>query len=129
MAGNLHIINFEYNSKTENTKIIFHKIYNCKIIHNDNSIWSVDCFYPFVIVGGNNKCIFLSDINDSSNLNNNGEIKNNIVLVGNKHNIPYVSFSPDGEFICSNSVDSHPKIWEKDSGRLISILKNDVNEM
>jgi len=128
MSGNLHVINFSYDPKLDSTFIIFHKIFNCKIIHNDNSIWSIDCFYPYVIVGGNNRCIYFNDVNDQSN-NNNEEIKNNIILLGNKHNIPYVSFSPDGEFICSNSVDSHPKIWEKDSGRLISVLVNNINEM
>jgi len=97
-------------------------------MHTDNSIWSVDCYYPYVIVGGNHKCILINDINNPTN-ENNEEIKNNILLIGNKHNIPYVSFSPDGEFICSNGVDSHPKIWEKDSGRLVSVLTNKVNEM
>ncbi len=127
MSGFLHVVNFRYNSKSDSTEIIFHKTFNCKIINNDNSIWSLDCFYPYVIVGGNNKSVFINDINDESN--NTQEIKNNIILLGNKHNIPYVSFSPEGEFICSNSVDSHPKIWERDSGRLISVLVNDVTEM
>ncbi len=127
MSGFLHIIKFKYDFKTDFAEVIFHKNFNCKIIHNDNSLWSVDCYYPYVIVGGNHRSIFINDLNDQSN--NSDEIKNNIILLGNKHNIPYVSFSPDGEFICSNSVDSHPKIWERDSGRLVSILGNEVIEM
>ena len=132
MLGYLNIINFEYDFHNDKTTIIFHKIYNCKIIHNDNSIWSVDCFYPYVVVGGNHRCIFINDINNQLTENNQGlpnEIRNNIILLGNKHNIPYVSFSPEGEFIICNSVDSTIKIWEVESGRLLTIINNDVKEM
>lgn len=128
MLGYLNLIKFVYDLKCDKAHVFFHKLYNCKINTNDNSIWSVDCFYPYIIVGGNNRCIFINDINNELDVNN-SEIKNNIILLGNKHNIPYVGFSPEGEFICSNSVDSVPKIWEKDSGRLLAILVNKINEM
>ena len=50
--------------------------------------------------------------------------KKSLILFGNKHNVPYVGFSPDGEFICMNSVDSRPKIYETCSGKIVAVLEN-----
>jgi WD40 repeat protein len=117
-GGYLHTINIKYSKKTL-IKTEYKK-FNCKIDYADNSTWSLDCHYPFVAVGGNHQSIVINNIHDESV----DEIKNNIVLDGNQHNIPCVSFSPDGEFIGCSSIDSIPKIYDMHYGNIIKKIDN-----
>jgi hypothetical protein len=138
MSGFLSIVKFKYEDNFSEPKIYKKIKFNCNIICTDNSLWSIDCFFPYVIVGGNHKLAFILNLNigeieDNDNYNENdyfesdGDFiifKKSLKLHGNKHNIPYVGFSPNGEFICINSVDSRPKIYERNSGKLLAVLEN-----
>ncbi len=117
-GGYLHTINIRYKNKTLATTE--YKKFNCKIDSPDNSTWSLDCHYPYVAVGGNHRVIVINNINDICE----NEVKNNITLDGNQHNIPCVSFSPDGEFIGCSSIDSIPKIYDIHYGKLIKRIDN-----
>jgi hypothetical protein len=35
-----------------------YKNFNCKINAADNSLWSIDCNYPFIAVGGNHRSVY-----------------------------------------------------------------------
>jgi WD40 repeat protein len=138
MSGYLTIIKFKFEENFSEPKIYKKIKFNCNIINTDNSLWSIDCFFPYVIVGGNHKLAFLLDINidekddnnnhnENENFNSDGDFmiyKKSLKLNGNKHNIPYVGFSPNGEFICMNSVDSRPKIYDLNSGKILAVLEN-----
>ena len=97
-----------------------YKKFNCKIDSSDNSIWSIDSYYPFIVVGGNHRAILINNIENQDE----HEIKNNIVIEGNNHNIPCVTISPDGVFIGCSSIDSFPKIWDMYTGKLVKKLIN-----
>jgi len=77
-----------------------------------------------------------SEINDSidfenyyTNERNSGkQIENNskyllgkecIYFKGHKHNIPCISFSKDGKYLISNSIDSTVKIWNVNTGKKV----------
>ena len=126
-SGILHCkkINYEYvKNKIEE---IEYKKFNCRLEEPDNSIWSIDCFYPLVVVGGNNKCVIINDVEDK--LQEQEEfIKNNYVYCGNKHNVPYVNFSPNGEFIANASIDCEVKIWDTYSGKLVKKISNKTKQ-
>lgn len=130
--GYLHIkkINYDFyeNQLHEQNYIRF----NCCINSSDNSVWSLDCKYPYIIVGGNHKCAQIfnleEEINKSINEINLLPIKKNFIYKGNKHNVPYVSFSPNGEFVSCASIDTEMKIWDTFSGRLITKINNKNNQ-
>ena len=46
-------------SKLEKYEVIKIQKYNSKIDYHDNSPWSVDCQYPYIIIGSNNRTVFV----------------------------------------------------------------------
>ena len=36
---------------------------------NDNSVWSIDCQYPYIVSGGNHKCVMLFNYETSEEMN------------------------------------------------------------
>lgn len=103
------------------------KVYDCRINFNDNSIWSLACYYPYIAVGGNNKIILVHNI-ETSSANENEPIKHSLLIPGNNHNVPYVTFSPDGEFIGSSSIDKIPKIFDIYTGKCVKTIQNDSKQ-
>lgn len=110
-------------TKLEKYEVIKTQKYNSKINYNDNSPWSVDCQYPYIIIGSNNRTVFVfnyeeeeeKDIenkNENSNLNSGEEISNSFIYKGNSNNIPYVTISGNGAFIGNNSIDRNFKIFD-----------------
>jgi WD40 repeat protein len=121
--GFLHTKQISYLNKT--FKESNNKVFDCKIRSSDNSIWSIDAFYPYVAVGGNHKCILINNIEDKSE----GEIKkNNLVMSGNNHNVPFVIFSDDGELLACASIDSMIKIYDVYTGQQLKKIRNDTNQ-
>ena len=109
--------------------------YNSKIDFHDNSPWSVDCQYPYIIIGSNNRTIFVfnyedeNNIQDINNTNNNTILNNNsVIYIGNNHNIPYITISDDGAFIGNNSIDTNFKIFDFYTGDLICTGLNPNSE-
>ncbi len=92
-----------------NFQISDYKCFDCKIEYHDNSIWSLDCYYPYILIGGNHKCVMIHNVLDEYNSE---PIKRSQIYKGNEHNVPHVSFSPNGEFIISSSIDTQTKIWD-----------------
>ena len=125
-------------SKLDKYEVIKTQKYNSKINFHDNSPWSVDCKYPYIIIGSNNKTVFVfnyeekekdnNEQNNEQNNNNNDIINNSFIYTGNNHNIPYVTISENGSFIGNNSVDSHFKIFDFYTGELICSCKNPNSE-
>ena len=124
-------------SKLDKYEVIKTQKYNPKIDFHDNSPWSVDCYYPYIIIGSNNKTVFVfnyeekdKEINEQNNNNQDGGnggnnlINNSFIYNGNNHNIPYVTISENGSFIGNNSVDSNFKIFDFYTGELICSCKN-----
>jgi WD40 repeat protein len=126
--GYLHVKKIEYNFYENKLEELNYLRFNCSVNSSDNSIWSLDCYYPYVIVGGNHKCAMIFNIDKDLNTTLSGlnpiPIKNNFVYKGNKHNVPYVSFSPNGEFVSCASIDTEMKIWDVYSGRLMKKIDN-----
>ena len=117
-------------TKTNKYEVINTKKYSAKIDFHDNSPWSVDCQYPYIIIGSNNRTVFVYNyeednniINDDNNLN-----KNCFIYKGNNNNIPYVTISENGAFIGNNSIDKSFKIFDFYTGNLIINEKNPKNE-
>ena len=108
--GLLHVKKIKYDFNHNQLEESDYKIYNCGVESSDNSIWSLDCHYPNVIVGGNHKCVMIFNIAEHSE--SNSPICKNLIYKGNKHNVPYVSFSPNGELITCASIDTQVKSLE-----------------
>lgn len=125
--GFLHTKRIQYNYINNDLKKYEEKIFNCCIDSEDNSVWSLDYHYPYVIVGGNHKCILLFNINDNPEEGDN-MIKNSVIYTGNDHNVPYVCFSPNGDFIACASIDSELKIWDVYTRKLQVKIKNKNKE-
>ena len=47
--------------KLDKYEVVKTQKYNSKIDFHDNSPWSVDCQYPYIIIGSNNRTIFVFD--------------------------------------------------------------------
>ncbi len=125
-SGVVHLTQFCFNYKLNELKILNSKCFDCKIDHNDNSIWSLDFFYPFLLIGGNHRCVILVNIEEQST--EDSDIRKSLIYLGNKHNVPYVSFSPEGEFISCASIDTHVKIWHTFSKQLLMSIPNKENQ-
>ena len=116
-------------TKTNKYEVINTKKYSSKIDFHDNSPWSVDCKYPYIIIGSNNRTIFVFNYEENNIMNNDNNIdKNSIIYKGNNNNIPYVTLSDNGCFIGNNSIDKSFKIFDFHSGELIVEEKNPRNE-
>lgn len=127
-------------SRLDKYEVVKTQKYNSKIDYHDNSPWSVDCQYPYIIIGSNNRTVFVFNYeekekennNDESNNNNNNNnipISNNSVIYnGNNHNVPYVTISDNGAFIGNNSIDRNFKIFDFYTGDLLCSSKNPNNE-
>ena len=129
-------------SKLDKYEVIKIQKYNSKIIFHDNSPWSVDCQYPYIIIGSNNRTVFVFDYeqrdkekqkesdNDDNNQPNNENGLNNssIIYKGNNNNIPYVTISDNGLFIGNNSIDKTFKIFDFYTGELICSCINPNSE-
>lgn len=101
------------------------KIFNCKVNSEDNSIWSIDFFYPYIVIGGNHRCVMAFDYNDELT---SIDQSNCILYEGNDHNIPSVSISQCGLFLCSNSIDGHVKVFDFYKGTLLIKILNPKND-
>ena len=120
-------------TKMNKYEVIKTKKYSAKVDFHDNSPWSVDCKYPYIIIGSNNRTVFVYNyeeeniINNNEN-NNNNLIKNAVIYKGNNNNIPCVTISEDGNFIGNNSIDKNFKIFDFHTGELIFSGNNPRNE-
>ncbi len=101
------IINYNIEKREYESKKI--KKFNGKINSSDNSVWSLDFYYPYILIGGNHKCVMIFNYNDDTQ---NEIITNNNIYIGNENNIPVVSFSGNGLFIANNSIDCKVKIFD-----------------
>lgn len=119
-------INLIDKTKTIKYEVINKKTYNPKIIHNDNSPWSVDCQYPYIIIGSNNRTVFVFNYETENNDNN--IINNSFIYKGNENNIPYVTISENSSFIGNNSIDKKFKIFDFFSGELLCVGENPRKE-
>jgi WD40 repeat protein len=130
--GFLHSKLIKYDHAKDTVIECEYKKFNCKIESPDNSLWSLDCFYPFIIVGGNHRCVLLNYVHEEHNDNSENiqgpVIHNSLILTGNKHNVPSVTFSPDGNYIACSSIDTEVKIWETISGKLIKKVSNKTKQ-
>ncbi len=126
-------------SRIDKYEVVKTQKYNSKIDYHDNSPWSVDCQYPYIIIGSNNRTVFVFNYeekekennNDESNNNNNNNIpisNNSVIYNGNNHNVPYVTISDNGAFIGNNSIDRSFKIFDFYTGDLLCSCKNPKNE-
>ena len=114
-----------------NEHIVSHiKQFNAHLSSNDNSIWSVDVKYPYIIIGGNHKGVLMfnyeEDVNDNDTDIN--VIKRSILYKGNEHNVPSVRISPCGLFIASNSIDSYTKVFDVYKKKLLCRFNNPKSE-
>ena len=115
-------------TKTNKYEVINIKKYSSKVDFHDNSPWSVDCKYPYIIIGSNNRTVFVFNYEENNLINNNNEIKNSAIYKGNSNNIPFVTISENGKFIGNNSIDRSFKIFDFHTGELILSEKNPRNE-
>ena len=116
-------------TKTNKYEVVNTKKYNAKIEFHDNSPWSVDCQYPYIIIGSNNRTVFVYNYEEDNIINNDNNIsKNCVIYKGNSNNIPYVTISDNGCFIGNNSIDKSFKIFDFYTGDLIVSEKNPKNE-
>ena len=131
-------------SKLDKYEVIKIQKYNPKIEFHDNSPWSVDCQYPYIIIGSNNRTVFVfnyeeKENNDENYQNNNGQnnynsnndnnlINNSFIYKGNNDNIPYVTISDNCSFIGNNSIDKKFKIFDFYTGELICSSINPNSE-
>ena len=115
-------------TKTNKYEVINTKKYCSKIDFHDNSPWSVDCQYPYIIIGSNNKTVFVYNYEEDNIINNENLMKNSVIYKGNNNNIPYVTISENGCFIGNNSIDKSFKIFDFHTGELIVSEKNPKNE-
>ena len=118
-------------TKLNKYEVINTKKYSAKIDFHDNSPWSVDCQYPYIIIGSNNRTVFVYNYEENNLINNNDNnnlSKNAVIYKGNNNNIPYVTISENGGFIGNNSIDKNFKIFDFHTGELIVSQKNPKNE-
>ena len=123
-------------SKLEKYEVIKIQKYNSKIDYHDNSPWSVDCQYPYIIIGSNNRTVFVfnyekeeKENNENNNEQNNNNLNiNSFIYNGNNNNIPYVTISDNGSFIGNNSIDKNFKIFDFHTGELICTCNNPNSE-
>ena len=115
----------KYNKEIKEYETNNIKKFNGKINSNDNSVWSVDFYYPYILIGGNHKCVMIFNYNDNIQ---NEIITNNKIYIGNENNIPVVSFSGNGLFIANNSIDCKVKIFDFYKGNLICVINNPKKE-
>ena len=119
-------------TKTNKYEVINTKKYCSKIDFHDNSPWSVDCQYPYIIIGSNNRTVFVYNYEEDNIVNNDNDnnnlSKNAVIYKGNSNNIPYVTISENGAFIGNNSIDKSFKIFDFYTGELIVSEKNPKNE-
>ena len=120
-------------SKLDKYEVVKTQKYNSKIDYHDNSPWSVNCQYPYIIIGSNNRTVFVFNYeekeNENENQNNNNNLINNsFIYNGNNNNIPYVTISDNGSFIGNNSIDKNFKIFDFYTGELICSFKNPNSE-
>lgn len=135
-SGEIVVITLDLiNTKNKKSKLDIFEVfktqkYNSKIIFHDNSPWSVDCQYPYIIIGSNNRTIFVFNYEEKEkeNENNNEPSNNSIIYKGNNHNVPYVTISDNGLFIANNSIDTTFKIFDFQTGELICSSKNPKSE-
>ena len=124
----------EKKSKLEKYEVVKIKKYNSKIVHDDNSPWSVDCQYPYIIIGSNNRTVFVFNYEEKEKeeenheQNDNNLINNSTIYKGNNNNIPYVTISENGSFIGNNSIDNNFKIFDFYTGELICSCPNPNSE-
>ena len=123
----------------ENYKIIKTKFFTGHIDSNDNSVWSVDCCFPYIIIGGNHKCVMVFNIlkeeddeNNINNDNNNNNInilyKQSYIYKGNNHNVPCVTISDNKLFIANNSIDSRVKVFDFYKGDMLISIPNEEKQ-
>ena len=117
------IINYNKEKREYESKKI--KKFNGKINSSDNSVWSLDFYYPYILIGGNHKCVMILNYLDESQ---NEIIDNSNIYVGNENNIPVVYFSDNGLFIANNSIDCKVKIFDFYKGNLICSINNPKKE-
>lgn len=117
------IINYNKEKREYESKKI--KKFNGKINSSDNSVWSLDFYYPYILIGGNHKCVMIFNYLDESQ---NEIIDNSNIYVGNENNIPVVYFSDNGLFIANNSIDCKVKIFDFYKGNLICSINNPKKE-
>ena len=115
-------------TKTNKYEVINIKKYSSKVDFHDNSPWSVDCKYPYIIIGSNNRTVFVFNYEENNLINNNNESKNSAIYKGNSNNIPFVTISENGKFIGNNSIDRSFKIFDFHTRELILSEKNPRNE-
>ena len=126
-------------SQLNKYEVVEIKKYNVKLFDDfDNSAWSVECQYPYIIIGSNNKILFVFNYeekdknsennNETNNTQNNDLINNSVKYLGNNHNITYVTMSDNGCFIGNNSIDKYFKIYDFFTGDLICSIKNPCEE-
>ena len=99
------------------------KKFKATIDSNDNSVWSIDCQYPYIVIGGNHKCVMLFNYETSEEMNS-----KSIIYIGNEHNVPCVSISKCGLFVGNNSIDQVAKIFDIQTGKLIAKIDNPKSE-
>ena len=58
-------------TKTNKYEVINIKKYSSKVDFHDNSPWSVDCKYPYIIIGSNNRTVFVFNYEENNLINNN----------------------------------------------------------
>ena len=119
-------------TKMNKYEVINTKKYSAKIDFHDNSPWSVDCKYPYIIIGSNNRTVFVYNYEEENIVNNNNDNnnlnKNSFIYKGNNNNIPYVTISDNGCFIGNNSIDKSFKIFDFHTGELVFSEKNPRGE-
>lgn len=126
-SGLLHTKRFKFDYKKKSITEHETKRFSCTIDASDNSVWSLDCYYPYIAVGGNHRCVLIHNIQDKPEIGEN-KIFKNIPYSENKHNVPYVSFSPRGEYIACASIDSQVKVWDTFSGKLLKKISNKTKQ-
>lgn len=99
------------------------KKFKATIDSNDNSVWSIDCQYPYIVIGGNHKCVMLFNHETSEEMNS-----KSIIYIGNEHNVPCVSISKCGLFVGNNSIDQVAKIFDIQTGKLVAKIDNPKSE-
>ena len=109
-------------TKLNKYEVINTKKYSAKIDFHDNSPWSVDCQYPYIIIGSNNRTVFVYNYEENNLINNNDNnnlSKNAVIYKGNNNNIPYVTISENGGFIGNKMEYFHAC----KSNKLIAIMQ------
>ena len=125
-------------SQLNKYEVVEIKKYDTKLMDLDDSPWSIECQYPYIIIGCNNTILMVFNYEEKDKSENNNEginnpnnnlINNSIKYLGNNHNITSVTISDDGCFIGNNSIDKYFKIFDFFTGDLICSIKNPCEEM